>query len=543
MIAARSTDAVRSEAGWRSWLLGPAPAAFLVLAASLGILAFYEIAHLTGFAFGGTSVSDYDEGVYMATGALMAHGYGLYTQIYNAQPPLFVGAIAVAYRVLGQGIWQARVVVLIFGFLAVAAVFGVGALARGWAAAAVGALLLTISPEFLVYGHAIEEEVPMMALSVASMAFLLLWIRKGSVWAAGAAGLLLGLAVLTKFFAFALLVPVVVAAAIYLWDSKSRRSDVVRFVKSGAAFVVAALLPVAASFLLFGKDEWSQMVSDRVKASSQSAGLQSASNAHMVLSFLSPDIGLVLLAVAGGLLLLLWDWRLGLVLDGWAVANLILLAGYHPLMGHHPVILLAPAAVLAGIGVSFIWPSGSMAADRPFSRGEQDHEGQAAPSSDPNTPFARRSILSPGWVRGIAVAAVLAYIILLPRLFGSYGGLLVKPGFDDRVLAAAVVKAHTPPNGLVASADPLICMDADRLCVPNLVDTSYVRIETGKLTAAEAISSVKRYRPETVAMWQRFRAVQMAPFARWVQRHYRPLKSYDCSGGSVESCDTVYIRR
>ncbi|HZT96110.1 MAG TPA: glycosyltransferase family 39 protein [Chloroflexota bacterium] len=523
----------------------------LMLLAGVAIVVAYESLHLTGFTFGSAAVNDYDEGVYMATAALMAHGYRLYTQIYNAQPPLFVAAILAAYRLLGEGIWQARLAVLIFAVLALLGAFGIAGLARGTVAAGGAALVLAVSPEFLVYSHAVEEEVPMMALSGLSMAFLLLWLRQRKLGWSAASGLFFALAVLTKFFAFALLAPLGVTLLIVLWDARDRRDTVMPVLSSALAFVIVAAAPFVASLLWFGPQEWSQMVSDRLHASSQSAGLQSASNVHMVLSFLSPDIGLVVLALAGGLLLLVWDWRMGLILDTWALGTLILLAAYHPLMGHHPAIVLLPAAVLAGIAVAFVLPgqlgnpaTGSVHTPDAYRRSVSPFQSpQGEPASGDASRRPALPLASGRLLRVLAVSATVVYLLLLPRLVSSYSGLLVKPGIDDRSLAAAVIRSRTAPDQMVATADPLICVEADRLCVPDLVDTSYVRMATGKLSATEAITDVRRYRPAVVAMWPRFRSVEMAPFATWVHTHYRLLKAYFCPPGQVASCDALYIRR
>jgi hypothetical protein len=570
VMEARSTQTVdRRSDGARHQNLD-ALIGITMAAASVVACIVYEIGHLTGFSFGQSwyGVDNYDEGVYMATGALMAHGYDLYSQIYSAQPPLLTFALDVADRLFGTGVAQARLVILVFAVLGLVAVAGIAYLARGWIAAGMSAVLLVISPEFLVYSHAVEEEIPVMALGAMSLALALVWSKvqgsrfkdrstfnvqrstsgvqsskfrvqssrfkvQGSrfrtpparlSFLAIGAGLIFGLAVLTKFFAFALVAPLAVILGLALRDrtrpggARPDGPSLGVVARDTLAFVAGAAIPVGISFLIWGGDEWRQMVIDRISASTGQAAMQGASSFHLLRLFIATDPGLVVLAVAGGTLLLVSDWRAGLVLASWGMATLAMLMSYHPLFGHHLVILLGPAAVLGGVAISFLAPGGVPRAidgeteangaqlvgkppgvDRipsPTTNNAQRTTNNVRTVRELNGQTVRRSIM------GAAGLATLIYIALLPRLGSSYSGLLIAPTNSDRVLASAgsLVRAHISTSSLVAAGDPWICVDADRLCVPDLVDTSYVRIESGKLTAADAISATRSSRAVAIVL-------------------------------------------
>jgi len=502
------------------------------------LLIIYEVAHLSGFGFGQSvyQISDYDEGVYLETGALVSHGYHLYAQIYSAQPPIFPLAIAAADKMAGFSVPNARLVVLAFALLGLLSAAMIGYCIQGWPAAGVGALVLALSPEMLVYAHAIEEEVPAMALSGLSVALGLVWWRRLSMGRttlsrrlgvpAFGAGLSLGLAVLTKFFAFAALAPLTVMLSLALWEGRRRRAEP-RAAQLGTILWgpllagIGFILPIAVSFAFFGLDEWRQMVADRVRASTTYPSAQTTvSNLHQILTFGLVDVGLVVLALAGALLLLLQSWRMGLVLGSWALATLLILARYHPLMGHHPVMLLEPAATLAAGAVIGLLP-GTWRDDGRWMSGR-------------------------GATRLAAVVALACYLVLLPRLFLAYPRLLTHPARDDRAQAGTLIRSHTPPGSFVASGDAWICVDADRLCVPGLVDTSYVRIFTGKLTAAEAVAQTRSVNAAAVALWPRFRPAPgyhfMDAYFRWVRGRYRLLERFTCSGSAPTGCDAVYVR-
>jgi hypothetical protein len=505
-----------------------------------GIIAFlaFELGHLTGYSFGSAtySISDYDEGVYMETAALMAHGYRLFSQIYSAQPPLFPSVIAAAYKLAGDGSVQARVVLLLFGLLLLVGCGLVAGQIRGWVAAGAAVLLLAISPEFLVYSHAIEEEVPMSALTAWSLALALVWWKRRGLLPACSAGVLFGLAVLTKFFAFALVVPLVLIAAIAMWDARANHAELRGVVRDTLGCLVSALLVFGISLVAFGGSEWSQMVGDRVTATNKYASvepLQSmSSNLHQILSFGGTDAGLMILAFAGGIVLLLNDWRMGLVVDGWAASTLLLLARYHPLMGHHPVVILAPAATLAGLAVTYVWPG---------SRTDPHETSNPVQPLVPAFSSLKRTTLV------VAGAALVLYVLLAPRLVTAYPTLLVSGSVDDRQLAAEWLRENVPPGSFVASADPLICVEAGRLCVPDLVDTSYIRMASGKLTSAQAIRDTIRYRATAVAVWQRFRPAPhfsvMAAYASWVRSHYQLARAFSCGKQFPTKCDAIYVHR
>lgn len=501
----------------------------------------YELVHLSGFVFGQAvyAVDDYDEGVYIETGTLMAHGYKLFSQIYSAQPPLLPTLLSLTDRLFGTSAAGARATILILGLVTLLGVAGVSWHAGRWVASGFAALFLSLSPEFLVYSHAVEEEIPVMAFATVCLALMLRWRTRQGNAGASVAGLFFGLAILTKFFAFALLAPLLIVVALALWDARHpqgspRPLPVRRLVSSVLFFLCGSVVPIAVSFLAFGADEWKQMVSDRITASTQAAG-SITSNIHQILVFAATDRGLTVLAVGGGLLLLRTDWRLGLILDGWASATVAMLARYHPLMGHHPVILLAPAACLGGIAVSRLWP------DSYLSNARMTEGPRPSPTPGTAEQFNRTAV-----VRMAAACSLLVYILFFPALATSYGALLVR---DQSPYAAALTKAGSLvrrsalPGDLVAAGNAWVCVDARRLCVPDMVDTSYVRVTSGSLTARAAILDTERARAAVVVLDRGLCPQQgylaMRPYVQWVHIHYRRREGVP---GLQGGCGAVYAR-
>ena len=508
--------------GWRPTLgLGINSVTGLALIALSGIiLAVYEIVHLAGYSYpsGPTNsifaISPFDEGVYTETGILIAHGYQLYGQIYSAQPPLLPLALSLVERLPGSGLADARWMVLGFGLLAVMGVAAVAGASKGWIAAGAAAILLVLSPEFLVYGHAIEEEIPMTALCLVSLALAMGWSRRKESELVAVSGFFFGLAVLTKFLAFSLLAPLAIMVAIAAWEDRDRLWSLARDV---LLFAVAALVPFGLSLAVWGHAEWNQMVNDRLGATADQAQLQSLSSLHLLRNFLSVDPGLAALAGLAAVALIARDWKVGLILDSWLGATLLILLRYHPLFGHHLAVLLGPMAVVSGAGVACLLPQSGEKQGfgfNPGGRAEPDGAQGHAPAN------GLHGLIGVGAF--LAGAGIVAYLALVPFQISAYGQLLVSTSPADRELAlvSTTVAQYATRTGKVVAADPVICVQARRLCVPQTVDTSYVRVETGKLK--DIITYTKDAGVQAVVLG---RALcldpYMASYDRWVHAHFR----------------------
>jgi 4-amino-4-deoxy-L-arabinose transferase-like glycosyltransferase len=488
----------------------------------------YEVAHLSGYAYGQSlyPVDGYDEGVYVETGALVAHGFVLYRQIYSAQPPLLPDILALMQRAAGVGMTQGHVTILLMALALLGAVAWIGWQVGGPIAGGAGAALLAVSPEFLVYSHAVEEELPMSALCAVSLGMTIWWLKKGRRDRLGpavafGAGAFWGLAVLTKFFAFSLVLPLALILGILFWTEKTGRRAWIA-ISAVLLFVAGAASPIGLSLLSGRGAELRQMIGDRVSASAHAGGIGAASNHTLILQFVETDPGLFILAVAGGLALLALDRIYGLILGSWLVACVLALLAYRPLFGHHPVILLAPAAALAGAGIGGV---------------AQAVDWAVRPVKWPPVKSMSAAI--------IGIAGIL-YVCLLPRLVHGDGAVFVSPANDSysrAVATAARIVDRRVHRGPIATSDASICIEAHLLCVPDLVDTSYVRVETGKLTGQEAIAAIRSSEATAVVLGRALCPVPHGKYPRslvaWIQAHYRLVRRMPNLQGT---CGGVYIR-
>jgi 4-amino-4-deoxy-L-arabinose transferase-like glycosyltransferase len=388
--------------------------------------------------------------------------------------------------VFGQSISGARWVIVLFAVLGLLSVVWVTWLLAGPVAAAASGVLLAVSPAFLVYGRAVEAEIPMMALLTLSLALVLAYRASGLVFLPLLSGLVLAAAILMKLFAVEAVLP---AMWVLLGPQRDRRALAV-----AATFLVAAIAPVVLEMLLVApQEQWQQVV----QLHNAAAGLSlpgELSGRRILQDFFTLDLGLTVLAFAGLLSLLLlqvWDELIFLAL--WLGGQLLMLILFRPLFPHHMVILIAAIAVCGGVAVT-VWVE---------------------------------QIRSRRWLAAAPIAlAALVYLATVPRIAHADRHAVV-PGVPARTLSlAAYVDGHTRASDLVATDDLGVADLADRLVPPGLCDPSTVRLRAGYLPASELIGQTSRYHARMV-LPSTGTYFQVTKYMRWVRAHYRSAPAPD----------------
>lgn len=474
--------------GSRARLLGPAVGALGFTGATLFFL-LWEIAHRGEYQYNVSifPLDDADEWRYTACSRLVAHGYTMFSQVFSAQPPLLFVSLAAGLRAFGDSITGERPVEILFGLLCLASVVLLAWMLSGPVAAGASAVMLSVSPLFLVYSRAVEAEGPMMALTTLSLALAVAFRRSRLPWIPALSGLVLAAAVLFKLFALEALAP----ALWMLWEP----DDVPGSLRAAGLFLAAALVPVAAEFLLVSPSaQWDQVVTmHRHAAGAALPGLLSPLT--ILRDLAGTDPGLILLGVAGlAVLAVLGVWEDLVFLVLWVGAAALMLLLFRPLFPHHAVILLPGIAVAAGGAVTVLVEQ------------LRSHRWPAA------APLA---------------AAALFYLILSPRLARADRHVLIPglPASDTNV--AAFIRAHTAPGDIVA-ADNLATADlASRLVPAPLCDLSNVRYQTGYAATPDLIGATRRYHAALVVAAPGGIFTQAPGYLSWVERHYRVIGNVD----------------
>jgi len=390
---------------------------------------------------------DYDEGVYWESLRSMASGHALFSEVYSSQPPAFLALMA-PFFAAGHTIASARAGVLVFFAVALLATYVATRTLLGPRAAVVAVALLAVDPLMLRQSVALMADGPATSLGLVALALAATAIRRSGRAAAtrsALAGAALAAALLVKLLAVAFAVPVVLvlfpapgAQAI----RPSAREALVRgaAVLAGGAVAAALLLvPFADRLRLV----WSQAISGHIAARS----LHEGGLTHDMAIALGRESPFYLAGLVGLVVLLRRAPRMGVVALAWGGAVAALALVQHPLWPHHLVIASPLLAMAAGGITSVSWRAPSSRAQR------------------------RMAV---GAVACLAAAGLATGLRALDQPFTA----------DTVRQAVAVLQRATRPGELVVTDDQWAAAAAGRDTPPELVDTSFVRLDSEGLGAA-----------------------------------------------------------
>jgi len=291
-------------------------------------------------------VFDNDEGINVIKAVLMADGYPLYTQTWSDQPPIFTQLLQGAFALFGEKIVVARLLVLALTTLFVWGYTGTIRLQLGTPAAWIALLLLMLADNFLRLSLSVMIGLP--ALSFAMVALYLLQLYKGNarVGLLLLAGLLMGLALQTKFLTI-VLVPVIGLDLLAFGESFGQ--DRARFWRQlRDAFIWGAI--TVGTFLLIGLYynalDLSMLLGAHLGSTVQAAYDTEQSWADL-LGMLRFDYGHLLLALLGLLLVTAQRDRRALLPMSWLLFAFLLLSIHRPIWYHHYPLIAIPLCWLA----------------------------------------------------------------------------------------------------------------------------------------------------------------------------------------------------
>jgi hypothetical protein len=488
---------------------------------------------------GSAAGNDYDEGAYIISAQLLLKGYPLFHSVFSAQPAFFLPSLAAVVRAIGNPVVAGHVYEALFGLATLVGVFWMGWTAYRPLAGPLAAALLAISPGFLLYAHTVEAEMPMLGfctLSVAAAQAYYLTRRRSMV---ALCGLLLMAGTEMKLLSVVVALPLALLllggawrgrlaigdrrSAFGVWNEAGRTPHAKRqtpnAVLDALAFVLCLVAPaLLALVLLSPADQLRQVVALHL-AASRVLPLDAGANVQALKVFLGYDPGLLLVAVAGAILALLWGRNryLVLVYALWFLSTLIFLWRYHPFLQHQFVPLLPPLALL---GAALAAPvAGSQ---YPVARNERAHKLQTTgdgPGSGSNR-MVRQPLAMP------RLLATAAYVGLLGFHTVPIDRHLFVPSVTprrDRLIA--LLDRTTRPGDFVVCDDPMVALGAHRLLPPGLEDPSMVRTSAGYLTPAEAEATTLRYHAAAIVASRPMFVDYLPTYLMWARKHFRRMPS------------------
>jgi hypothetical protein len=499
---------------------------------------------------GSAAGNDYDEGAYIISAQLLLKGSPLFHSVFSAQPAFFLPSLAAVVRAIGNPVVAGHVYEALFGLATLVGVFWMAWTAYHPLAGPLAAALLAISPGFLLYAHAVEAEMPMLGLCTLSVAAAQAYYLTRRRSMAALCGLLLMAGTEMKLLSVVVTLPLALLLLGGAWRGSrpvpapgasparggggtvlSQRREAMGLRRApraitldALAFVLCLVAPaLLALALLSPADQLRQVVALHL-AASRVLPLDAGANLQALKVFLGYDPGLLLVAVAGAVMALLWGRNryLVLVYALWFLSTLIFLWRYHPFLQHQFVPLLPPLALL---GAALAAPVGSR--QYAVGRNGRIHDGRTTGDGLQGS----RAVRPPAALRRLLPTAyrllpAVAYVGLLGvHTVPIDRHLLVPSVTPRRDLLIALLDRTTRPGDFVVCDDPMVALGAHRLLPPGLEDPSMVRTSAGYLTAAEAEDTTLRYHAAAIVASRPMFVDYLPTYLAWARQRYRQVPS------------------
>jgi len=202
-----------------------------------------------------------------------------------------------------------------------------------------------------------------------------------------------------------------------------------------------------------------------VHAQAQAAGYRSV---NTLTSLTERDQWLFGLALLGGMLALWFRLRAALPFIFWLTAAMVLLSHHDPLWAHHHQLMVAPAAVLAGLGTALVC-------------------GRAG------------RWLAPAIAAVLLVGTLLWVGVNAPRRFDELLAPYPHEQSRDWKIVGLLKKRHLEDATMV-TARQIYAFHLGLSVPPELAVTSAKRFHAGMLDAKTIIAAIRRYRPAVVVV-------------------------------------------
>jgi 4-amino-4-deoxy-L-arabinose transferase-like glycosyltransferase len=457
--------------------------------------------------------ADYDEGVYWQSLRAMAAGQPLYTAVFSSQPPFFLLGLYPFYQVFGQSLVAARFGVVVYSLAGVLGLYAAGRMIGGRWAGVVAAALLAFEPLYVTESRTLQAEVPSLAFQIVCVALAVAAGRAAGrqrLVLAALSGVALGLGVLTKLSDIVALFP----ALLYLipWAEPAPGNTLPAAFRRALPALGALALGVGVAFVLVLAPFVGHLdlVYDQAVrfhfAAAQAVNRGLSYNVTFLLRTgeLYPLWLLAILALILALRRRSWVVLPPLV---WLLATLLLLLDQQPLFDHHRTLLSAPLALLAALCVPLALQS----------------------SASGPLHFAR--VTPPAAPRGVLVGLVSLALLVGLGLNLRAGHTASRPPDALQTQMASALERFSLPGELVASDDQYVAGLADRSVLPQLVDTSMVRIESGYLTTAQ-VEALLTQNDTSVVLFASNRFDLLPGFRAWVASRYTVVTTFP-NGGAL----------
>jgi 4-amino-4-deoxy-L-arabinose transferase-like glycosyltransferase len=275
---------------------------------------------------------------------------------YFENPPALTYLLFVLYKVglgVGHRFELARIVVALIGTGVIALVYWAAwEYTRRRAASILAAAVMAVAFLPVFYSkHALNDTVTMAPVAIGLVGCLFVY-RRGRTWDWVWAGAAIGVACAVKYTAGALLVALLAAAALRVYDDRTQlRGAIIGLVIGGACCLVAFAILNPFGVLHPGELR-SQLSGQSSQASTAKLGQDELPGWWYYLGSVTWGLGVVPLvaAIGGGVVLLRRDWKLGLLLVVFPVLFWLYMSTQTRHFGRWLMPIYPSLCILAGIG-------------------------------------------------------------------------------------------------------------------------------------------------------------------------------------------------
>lgn len=393
---------------------------------------------------------DYDEGVYLATVRSVSHGAPLLSHTYSSQGPLFIYFSELFYKI-SPTIQSVRLFPVLCSLATVYFAYKLVDKYIGRLGAIFAATYLSLDTAFLTVSRTFQVDVPWVAFSFASFYFLLRFHESKKRIHIMLSALLFGASLFLK------LNPIYWLVIVGYFVLTMRERGIPHL--GNFLYFVAA--PILLLVLLVPSHELGVFYTNAigVRASNLAPEI-SAWVTGFRLILLRHEFWLVLADLAAVVLLMVrFRTKQNLFAELsllWLAATVAAFSVYSNLFPHHFVFFILPATLLAAYAIQ----------------------------------ECSRHFVYLAIPIGITAFAVSSIVGILRPTISSY---------DQKLdTAATTIMTNSKPDDFVICDDQLALYLANRNTPPDLVDTSFVRIQSGLLTESTFAASVQKYKPKLV---------------------------------------------
>ncbi len=476
-----------------------ASASILGIAVLLLSFVLWQFRHLTDAAQGT------DEGVYLASARNLAAGHTVYQQVFLPKPPLFAAFLQGMGMIAGWHLAWYRLAMI----GCTVTVILVGAVLAWWWRGAPEAVattfLLVLTPKIVYYARLFNADMPMFAAASGALLAAAYAQRRQRWWAWALAGA--GIAAATGLKQNGIFV----AAPVFVFACWPREPDAHRVARIQSALRIVGWLVLGFCVAVAAMLPWLRQpgvlheMLGQPFAARQTYPLVLGDNLRKISSFIWLDRGLLALAIVGVAVSIRRRLHpIPVALAVWMIVNALFLAAQTPLFSHHIPILFLPLGLFAGVGA--VWLITQLRALIAFPRAM----GQAPVGV---------------WLRASVSTAMLAgTMLLVPYLLTinarSTGGI----GQGTTAGLSQVLRDYLPRDAAVVTDDPFAAFLAHHDVPSWFVDTSNVRLDSGYLTANQAIAQTKLDTPEAV-VFATDHLDRLPAYVAWVRMNYKEIWS------------------